>query len=117
MCVIFRMHFNLLITHTYRHTHTHTRTHTHTHAHTHTHTHTQGALGKIPWRKADVKYVSNEIHVDIVERIDATFDAQVCVCAYVCIYVYIYTYIYIYVCIYMCVCVRQMRVYKTIYYE
>lgn len=29
------------------------------------------ALSKIPWRKADVKYVTNEIYFDLVESIDA----------------------------------------------
>jgi AP-3 complex subunit mu len=29
------------------------------------------AVSKIPWRKADVKYVTNEIYFDLVESIDA----------------------------------------------
>lgn len=29
------------------------------------------ALSKIPWRKADVKYVTNEIYFDLIESIDA----------------------------------------------
>jgi AP-3 complex subunit mu len=32
-----------------------------------------GALSKIPWRKGDCKYVTNEIYFDIIEQIDATF--------------------------------------------
>lgn len=34
-----------------------------------------GALTKIPWRKGDCKYVTNEMYFDIVEQIDATFNA------------------------------------------
>jgi len=30
-----------------------------------------GALSKIPWRKGNVKYVTNEIYFDLVEQIDA----------------------------------------------
>ncbi len=32
-----------------------------------------GVLSKIPWRKADCKYVTNEIYFDLIEQIDATF--------------------------------------------
>jgi len=33
----------------------------------------QGLLTKIPWRRSDVKYVTNEIYLDVVESIDAIF--------------------------------------------
>jgi len=32
-----------------------------------------GLLSKIPWRRSDVKYVTNEIYFDIVESVDAIF--------------------------------------------
>jgi AP-3 complex subunit mu len=35
-----------------------------------------GAVSKIPWRKADVKYVTNEIYFDIVEQMDAIIAAN-----------------------------------------
>jgi AP-3 complex subunit mu len=33
----------------------------------------KGALSKIPWRKGDCKYVTNEIYFDIIEQIDAVY--------------------------------------------
>jgi len=33
-----------------------------------------GAISKIPWRKADVRYVTNEIYFDIIESIDCVFN-------------------------------------------
>jgi AP-3 complex subunit mu len=35
-----------------------------------------GALSKMPWRRDNVKYVTNEIYFDLVEQIDATFSAS-----------------------------------------
>jgi len=35
-----------------------------------------GALSKIPWRKSNVKYVTNEIYFDLVEQIDAIMTAD-----------------------------------------
>jgi len=33
----------------------------------------KGALSKIPWRRSEVKYVTNEIYFDLIEQIDAIF--------------------------------------------
>lgn len=33
-------------------------------------------LTKIPWRKSDVKYVTNEIYFDMVEQVDATISSN-----------------------------------------
>jgi len=35
-----------------------------------------GALSKIPWRKGNVKYVTNEIYFDLVEQIDAIISSE-----------------------------------------
>jgi len=35
-----------------------------------------GALSKIPWRKGNVKYVTNEIYFDLVEQIDAIVNSE-----------------------------------------
>jgi AP-3 complex subunit mu len=34
-----------------------------------------GSLTNTPWRKAGVKYATNEIYFDIIEEIDATIDS------------------------------------------
>lgn len=36
----------------------------------------QGALTKIPWRKSNVRYVTNEIYFDLIEQIDAVINTQ-----------------------------------------
>jgi len=33
----------------------------------------KGALSKIPWRRSEVKYVTNEVYFDLVEQVDAIF--------------------------------------------
>jgi len=33
----------------------------------------KGALSKIPWRRSDVKYVTNEVYFDLVEQVDCVF--------------------------------------------
>ena len=35
----------------------------------------QGSMSAIPWRKAGLKYTSNEFYMDIIESIDALIDA------------------------------------------
>jgi len=35
-----------------------------------------GVLSKIPWRKSDVKYVTNEIYFDVVEQLDCIISAN-----------------------------------------
>jgi hypothetical protein len=40
----------------------------------------QGSMSAIPWRKAGLKYSSNEIYIDIVEAIDALIDPCVHSC-------------------------------------